>query len=92
MADCSAVIATSNGLGYLKKLCIHFAQKVEADWQDHSGYVQFAMGRCELSATDGQLAVRCRADNDQDLQLVADTVKSHFDRFAVRDRLVLHWD
>ncbi|MCT7654688.1 DUF2218 domain-containing protein [Oceanimonas sp. NS1] len=91
MADCSAVIDTPNGLGYLKKLCIHFAQKVEAEWQGQQGHVQFAMGRCELNATDTQLAVCCTADNEADLAAVAETVRSHFDRFAVRDGLTLTW-
>ncbi|WP_445395386.1 DUF2218 domain-containing protein [Zobellella sp. An-6] len=91
MADCLARIATPHGEGYIKKLCIHFRHKVEADWQDRQGWVQFAMGRCELNAGAGHLEVRCTAATPADLAAVADTMKSHFDRFAVRDGLVLSW-
>lgn len=92
MVETVASINTEEASRFLRMLCKHFAHKVEADWSDDSGWVAFAMGRCDMQATAVQLHVRCQAENLSDLDEVADTIKSHFDRFAQKQQLVLNWD
>lgn len=92
MVEKVAIIDTDEAPRFVRMLCKHFAHKVEADWSDDSGWVAFAMGRCELLATSRHLRVCCRAENNADLDEVADTIKSHFDRFAQKQQLVMNWD
>lgn len=92
MVEKKATINTDEASRFLRMLCKHFAHKVEADWNDDSGWVAFAMGRSDMQATADKLHVTCQAENQSDLDEVADTIKSHFDRFAQRQELVLNWD
>lgn len=92
MVEKHAVIATDEAVRFVRMLCKHFAHKVKADWNEQSGWVEFAMGSCDLQASSTGLQVRCRAGNEADLEEVADTIKSHFDRFAQKQQLVLNWD
>lgn len=85
-------VATDEPDRYIRRLCKHFGHKLETEWDEQQGRVQFAMGSCYLQARAGELEVECRADNQQDLDIVADCIKDHFDRFAVKEQLVLEWD
>ena len=49
------------------------------------------MGRCEMRADPDELHIQCQAANQSELEEVADTIKSHFERFAQRQGLVLKW-
>jgi len=87
----TANIKTEQGRRYLRMLCKHFKHKVTAGWDEEQGWVEFAMGRCDLSCTADTLLIRCTADNAEDLQQITETVKSHFDRFAQKQQLTLQW-
>jgi hypothetical protein len=91
MLEKHAVIATDEAARFVRMLCKHFAHKVKADWDEQRGWVEFAMGRCEMRAKASDFQVRCQAANQSDLEEVADTIKSHFDRFAQRQGLILNW-
>lgn len=91
MLNKTANIKTEQGQRYLQMLCKHFKHKVSAGWDEEQGWVEFAMGRCELNCTNELLQVRCQAGNVKDLQEITDTVKSHFDRFAQKQQLILQW-
>jgi len=91
MVEKKAVIVTAEAERFVRMLCKHFSHKVAADWDGEHGWVEFAMGRCELTAESQQLLVRCHADNESDLNDVAETIKSHFDRFAQKQQLTLNW-
>ncbi len=86
-----ALIETAEGGKYLRRLCKHFSHKVPASWDNSQGKVSFAMGDCLMSASASTLTVRCVAANNDDVEEVAETIKSHFDRFAKTDGLVLVW-
>jgi hypothetical protein len=92
MVKTQASIETNEASRFLRMLCKHFAHKVSADWDDNTGWVEFAMGRCDMTAAANSLNVVCSAENEADLDMVADTMKSHFDRFAQRQGLTLNWD
>ena len=91
MLEKHAVIATDEAARIVRMLCKHFAHKVKADWDEESGWVEFAMGRCDMQAKASDFQVRCQAANQSDLEEVADTIKSHFDRFTQPQGLVLEW-
>lgn len=91
MLNKTANIKTKQGRRYLQMLCKHFKHKVPVDWDEEKGWVEFAMGRCELSCTNELLQAQYQADNAKSLQEVTETVKSHFDRFPQQQQLILQW-
>lgn len=85
------VVETRDPAKYISRLCRHFSHKLETEWTDAQGRIEFSIGRCLLHAEPHGLAVLCEApDNDQLLELM-DVVKAHFDRFAAKENLVLRW-
>lgn len=92
MIQAQATIQTDNPGRYILRLCKHFAHRVPSHWEEQKGHVEFAMGTCHLSDRKGALHVLCQAGNKSDLEEIQETVKSHFDRFAHHDQLILHWD
>ena len=91
MLSLYANIKTHDAERYLRMLCKHFAHKVPAESNESTGWIAFAMGRCELKADSNSLEVICFAENRSDLDEVAETMKSHFDRFAQKQQLQLLW-
>lgn len=85
------VVFTQNGSRYINKLCKHFTHRVPASWTEHEGVVEFDMGFCRMASNGQALSFVCEAENNHDLNEILDTVKGHFDRFAMKDQLVLNW-
>ena len=85
------VVTTAFGSKYINKLCKHLTHRVTAEWNDDKGTVFFDMGICVMTATDDLLSVVCTAETASELGEILDTMKRHFDRFAVKDQLVLDW-
>jgi len=85
------VVTTALGSKYINKLCKHFTHRVTAEWGEDKGTVFFDMGVCVMTATEDLLSVVCTAETASELDEILDTMKRHFDRFAVKDQLVLNW-
>ena len=92
MIQAQATVQTDNPGRYILRLCKHFSHRVPSQWSDEEGQVDFAMGQCLLRVQENALNVVCQAENSQDLEDIQETVKSHFDRFAHQEQLVLHWN
>ena len=92
MIQIQATIPTDSPERYILRLCKHFSHRVPSQWSNGKGQVDFAMGQCWLSAQKSALSVLCQAENPTDLEEIQETIKSHFDRFAQQEQLVLHWD
>lgn len=85
------VVETRDPEKYISRLCRHFSHKLEVEWTDAQGRIEFSIGRCLLRVEPQGLGVLCEApDNDQLLELM-EVVKAHFDRFAEKDNVKLHW-
>lgn len=78
---------------YLVTLCRHFARKVPAEWDEHSGEVTFAMGTCRFSlGHEGQqLDVLCEAENKENLHMVRQIIEHHLTMFSRRETLAVKW-
>lgn len=87
----SAIIKTQKASAYLIKLCRHFSHKVETKWDEASGEIQFSIGDCFLKADESALSVLCESPDDEQLEELMEVVKSHFDRFAIKDQLTISW-
>jgi hypothetical protein len=76
----------------MKQLCKHFGHKVEVAFDDERGTIRFAMGRCELDATQsGVLQMRAQAEDAESLARTEQVVGSHLERFGRRDELSVTW-
>ncbi|AGH46803.1 DUF2218 domain-containing protein [Paraglaciecola psychrophila] len=87
----SGVVNTEKGAKYVQRLCKHFAHKVQAQWEETQGKVQFEMGTADMFASTDLLTLTCKANNAIDLGDIVDTIDRHFERFAKADELVLEW-
>lgn len=91
MPEAEAHIQSEKAERYLAQLCKHFAHKVEAEWQNGQGHVDFGFGTCALKAADGFLRVACKADTDDHLRRVKYILEDHIVRFGWRESLSVEW-
>ncbi len=85
--------ATEVPASYIRKLCKHWAHKLEVRYNEESGEIVFPMGYCELDARQpGQLLIRAMATDIATVQTLQDVITSHLQRFAVRETLQVEWE
>jgi uncharacterized protein len=84
-------VATAKPVPYMRQLCKHFGHKVDASFDDVTGYIQFDFGRCELNAGDGELALTVSAADDENRERMERVIGSHLERFGKRDGLSVDW-
>src|SRR5690242_2082533 len=93
MLQSESRVATEKPTPYMKQLCKHFGHKVETAFDDERGRIVFAMGRCELDATQpGVLVMRASAEDEAGLARTRDVIGSHLERFGRRDGLSISWN
>ncbi len=88
----SAEVATDKPVPYMRQLCKHFGHKVDASFDDDSGYIQFEFGRCELHTSDGTLRLEVSAADAESHERMERVIGSHLERFGRRDELSVSWD
>ncbi|WP_346911626.1 DUF2218 domain-containing protein [uncultured Roseibium sp.] len=82
---------TASASKYLQQLCKHFAHKVPATFTPKAGEVEFPFGHCTMTADDGQLSIRCKTQNPDNVPVLKGVIDSHLERFAWREELKLQW-
>ena len=85
------LVHTEKPSPYLKQLCKHFGHKLEVDFDDDRGTINFAFGRCDLERTDGGLLLKASAGSEEELRRVEQVIGSHLVRFGRRDELEVSW-
>ncbi|MCA2006090.1 hypothetical protein EPIB1_70 [Tritonibacter mobilis] len=78
---------TAKASQYLQQLCKHFAHKVEASCDAHSGKVAFPCGTATFAASDDVLVMTVVAEDQAGLEQSKEIIESHLIRFAFRDKL-----
>ena len=86
-----ATVATEKPVPYMRQLCKHFGHKVDAAFDDDSGYIHFEAGRCDLRAGDGELYLTVTAESEENRERLRNVVGSHLERFGKRDELSVSW-
>ena len=89
--NAAATFQTKAADRYLAKLCDHFGTRVKAKHRANKGWVQFAIGRCEMMADETALTLLVLADDQTQLDLLTTIVGAHLDRFAFRENPELNW-
>lgn len=87
-----AEVATDKPVAYMRQLCKHFGHKVDASFDDDSGYIQFEFGRCELHTSDATLSLEVSASDAESHERMERVIASHLERFGRRDELSVTWD
>jgi uncharacterized protein len=86
-----AEVATDKPVPYMRQLCKHFGHKVDASFDDDSGYIQFDFGRCVLHANNGTLTLDVSAADAESHERMERVIGSHLERFGRRDELSVAW-
>ena len=95
MADMQseAHVETPTPRRYIKRLCKHFAHKVEATYTEKHGRAEFPFGSCEMTAEPGVLILHAEAGDEAALERVQDVTARHLEAFAEgRESLAVTWE
>ncbi|WP_444997305.1 DUF2218 domain-containing protein [Aliikangiella sp. IMCC44359] len=76
----------------IKRLCQHFSHKINVEWSDNNGYIEFEMGVCHLDNDNSQLNFCCGANSEAELIEIVDCIESHFLRFGKKTDASLKWN
>ena len=87
-----AEIATESGEKLLKRLCKHWAHKLEVEQQGSEGRVSFEDGSCLLRAEPDKLRVAIEALDEEGLDRLEGVVASHLERMAGDEALQIVWE
>ncbi len=91
MHYCHATLDTAHARKYLQQLCKHFAHKVNVDYDNARGRVEFPPGLCVMTADERLLSFFCQSEEEERLASVQTIIDSHILRFAWREELEVHW-
>jgi catechol 2,3-dioxygenase len=86
-----AGVVTERPSPYLLQLCKHFRHKLDVTFDERTGTIPFAFGRCELRAGDGVLHLEAIAATPDELERVENVIASHLVRFGRRHELTVEW-
>lgn len=92
MPHATAAIATADGSRLIKRLCTHWAHKLEVSFDEAAARVAFdADTITTLAARPGTLEARITAPDDARLAQIQDVVASHLQRMARGETLEITW-
>lgn len=94
-----ARVHTGHATRYLSALCGQLEAKAQSDpdlgvrvaWTETDGTIDFAWGRCVLSADASGLTLRAEAADDDGLRHVRELISRHLDKHAGEEALELTW-
>jgi catechol 2,3-dioxygenase len=86
-----AEVVTDRPSPYLLQLAKHFRHKLDVVFDERTGTIPFAFGRCDLRAGDGVLVLEASAATPEDLARVEEVAGGHLARFSRRDELSVEW-
>lgn len=70
---------------YLNRLCKHFNHKVDAEYGDGKGSVDFKFATCQMLAEGDELKILCQADNQEKMARVKYVIEDHLMRFTWKE-------
>lgn len=80
-------ISTPNASLYIKKLCKHFAHKVEVSFDDELGCCQLPTGQVNMKAADAILTFEISAETTEGVETCKFVVEDHFLRFSRNENI-----
>jgi len=93
MPHATATIATQDGSRLIKRLCTHWAHKLEVQFDEHQAQVPFDdTTRLRLDAGAEALQARLEAADDARLVRMQGVVADHLQRMARGEVLQIEWE
>ena len=86
-----STVVDIDGKRMIKRLCQHFSHKINAGWNESHGYIEFAMGFCDMKGNANQMNFRCGANSEAELKEIIDCIETHFTRFMKQGECSLEW-
>ncbi|WP_428240728.1 DUF2218 domain-containing protein [Gynuella sp.] len=83
----TATVPTPSASLYIKKLCKHFAHRIEVSFDDERGECKLPIGPVKLLAKPDALHVQIQVQQQSDLEKAKDIIESHFVRFAHKENI-----
>ena len=80
-------VEISSAEKYLNRLCKHFNHKVDAEYGDGKGSVDFKFATCQMSAANDQLTITCQADSPEKMARVKYVIEDHLIRFTWKEKV-----
>ncbi|MGY1459104.1 MULTISPECIES: DUF2218 domain-containing protein [unclassified Luteimonas] len=88
----TATIATADASRLIKRLCTHWAHKLEVSFDDSQARVVFdADTVAHLAAGPAALEARVEAPDEAQLARIQEVVASHLERMARGETLEISW-
>ncbi len=78
-------VKTRHAAKYIEQLCRHWAHKLEVERSGNSGSVRFPTGVATMTASEDELIVAIKAEDEASVDRLREVVASHLDRFAFRE-------
>jgi hypothetical protein len=92
MPKAEARVRSERASRYLVQMCKHFRHKVEAEWTDDTGRVDFAPGFCHMRVENGELIMLCEGNDERELGRAKYIVEDHLVRFGWREDIHVTWE
>jgi hypothetical protein len=70
---------------YLNRLCKHFNHKVDAEYGEGKGTVDFKFATCQMLAEKNELIIACQAESSEKIARVKYVIEDHLTRFAWKE-------
>ncbi len=84
-------ITTPNASVYLQRLCRHFSRKVNAEWDETQGRVDFPVGRCLMQADESRLSFVCSSADQDQLNIHKGIIEGHIALITKREPVEVKW-
>jgi hypothetical protein len=84
-------VSTKHAPKYIAQLCKHFGHKVQVEYDERSGRVDFKPGLCVMSVDGDVLHIRCEGDSPEVIGRVKFILDDHLRRFAWREEPDISW-
>ncbi len=92
MQSTKAKITTDNPERYIKRLCKHFAHKVDADYSESAGFVNFSPGTCKMKAEESSIIFTINSEGQERTADLENVISRHMDQFARDETFNWHWE
>ena len=85
MTMLSGTFKSPNASKYLQQLCKHFAHKVDAKFDETSGFAALGFGPTNFEADDATLSIQIILNSGSDPESARHMIDAHLERFAFRE-------
>lgn len=92
MITVTNTLTTQEASRIIKRLCKHWAHKLDVEYDDTQGRVKFSESNiCLLQAQENKLLIELTVDNEESQQQLAQVVIDHVKRMAKEPIVEAEW-